>query len=158
MFAARNARGKPSYSVEGADEKSFTTDGWQSRHTKIVEEFELLEVEGISGKAGLMAVAPLLDKKYDIWGLVGYIWVLFGRLFGKHWRNPLASDDKYVCSEFGGLWALKSGVPGFEDVDLEALTQQDLLEMAADSASFQAVSHPKRASRFARWFKKSKVE
>jgi hypothetical protein len=128
-----------------------------ARKTKVVEEFNLLDGEGISGHKGLVSVAPLLDKKYDIWGLFGYMWVLIGRFFGRSWRNPLASDDKYVCSEFGGLWARDSGVPGFEDVDLETLTQQDLLEMVEDSSHFQKVSFPKRTSWWTRWFRRKKV-
>lgn len=63
-----------------------------------------------------------LGKPYSFKALIGMLWVLIARRFGKRVRNPFADGDhSYVCVE---LVAKALGIQGAEE-----MTPQDLLEL-----------------------------
>ena len=63
-------------------------------------------------------------KPYGYQELIGYIWVLIGRKFGKKWKNPLYTGEAYVCVE------LVCKMLGIEDG--ATMTPQDLYELLKD--------------------------
>lgn len=65
--------------------------------------------------------APVIDEMlrdlgaaYDYAGIVGHLWVLLGRVFGRQWENPLQRKDRWYCSEMVSYFLKECG----EDVKL----------------------------------------
>lgn len=68
----------------------------------------------------------MLGERYDYGGLLGCAWVYLGRIFKKKWNNPLDSGHAMWCSEFILSTLQASNYPGAQDLDLEAVSPEDL--------------------------------
>lgn len=62
---------------------------------------------------GFVELGKWLGRKYDFSGLIGMIFVLFGRWIRHKWFNPMASSKAMFCSEAVSNVLLWSGYPGF---------------------------------------------
>jgi hypothetical protein len=51
----------------------------------------------------------MVGGPYDYLGLLGQGWVLFGRVFGKLWSNPLQRDDAWYCAELVAHFLQEAG-------------------------------------------------
>jgi hypothetical protein len=63
--------------------------------TFIVQEIDV----AVNPTLALQLCRKWAETPYDYFGLVGEAWVQLGKLFGKHWRNPLAGKNRMFCSE-----------------------------------------------------------
>jgi hypothetical protein len=88
-------------------------------------------IELIDSKVDLMegieAYSQCLGKDYDFAGLVGGLFVMVGRAFGKVWRNPL-NTNKLTCIELTLGILTKAKYPGIEEFSKQCETPQDLLD------------------------------
>ena len=69
-----------------------------------------------------------LGSMYDFAGLIGGLWVMLGRIFRRKWKNPMRSSANVFCSEATARGLLSQKYPGFENVDPETLTPDDILK------------------------------
>ena len=79
---------------------------------------------------GLLRVcAQWLGHRYDYQGIVGFLFVVIGRLIKKRWTNPLSSPSRLFCSEAiaRGLKDMKH--PGFSDIEPSEVSPQDLFDV-----------------------------
>ena len=76
---------------------------------------------------GIEAYSQYLGKDYDFSGLIGGLFVMLGRAFGKVWRNPL-NTNKLTCIELTLGILTKAKYPGIEEFSKRCETPQDLLD------------------------------
>jgi hypothetical protein len=76
---------------------------------------------------GLKAAATWLGERYDYTGVVGMLYVLIGRYFGKKWKNVLHSPHSMFCSEAIVFVLQAARYPGADALDAESTSPQDLL-------------------------------
>jgi len=89
-------------------------------HSKIVKEITI-EISDEKCMQIESFMCESLGKPYSIMQIIGMLWVLFCRNFGKRVRNPFADGDhSYVCVE---LVANVLDIPGSEE-----MTPQDLYD------------------------------
>jgi hypothetical protein len=69
-----------------------------TKNSTVVEEITVNLNEDQHRTAELVRILDC-GKPYGYGELIGYIWVLIGRKFGKKWKNPLSKSDTYVCVE-----------------------------------------------------------
>lgn len=79
-----------------------------------------------------------LGAQYDLGGLIGFIWVLLGRWLRKTWHNPFCSSRALFCSEAVARVCQWSSYPGFEEVDPETMSPQDLIDIFEQEARQEA--------------------
>lgn len=93
------------------------------QHNKIVELVE----PGVSLVEGIKVATRWLGRDYDYLGVVGFLFVLLGRIFSLRWRNPFNTDAVF-CSEVIVYILKSSNYPGAESLNPSTITPQDLYE------------------------------
>ncbi len=79
--------------------------------------------------------AQWLDTPYDYPALLGFLWNLLGRLFGRSWRNPLSSPNALFCSEAIAQGLKDLGHPAFAARDPATVSPADLLDLVTTGRS-----------------------
>jgi hypothetical protein len=114
---------------------------WWSRFKKkntIVAQYELVnggdKWTGWRGALATSQLFPLLHSSYDFKAILGFVWVLIGKWFGRRWKNPLAQRSAYFCSELGLLWLQAAQVANVKGYDSESAWPEDVLQWCREAA------------------------
>jgi hypothetical protein len=94
------------------------------RHNLIVRVFTPRH----SLKPGLIKAGDTLGEHYDFTGLLGMLWVLFGRWLRRKWRNPWIETHAMFCSEFVAQVLQWAAYPDTEHWIPAEMTPEDLYE------------------------------
>ena len=81
--------------VMEATEGGFRVVPFSKYESQVVSIF----VPKQSIEVGLVKAVDWLGEHYDYEGLIGMIWVEFGRWLKRKWHNPLHASDSMFCSE-----------------------------------------------------------
>lgn len=84
----------------------------------------------VSLDAAVTQAEDWLGEGYDWGGLLGFTWVLLGRLLKRKWANPLNSSKALFCSEANTKIIQLAGWPGSEALVPSATSPNDLLMFA----------------------------
>jgi hypothetical protein len=88
----------------------------------------------------LAAVREDFERPYDVFGLVGMMWVLFMSWLGRKAKNPLASNKGLFCSEFVAQIFKKAALAEATEWDPEAMSPKAVeAYCAAHPELFEAV-------------------
>lgn len=88
---------------------------------------------------GLHYSIQRVGDAYDYVGIVGMIWVMFGRWLRKKWSNPFAKPRAAWCSEFIVRMDIDHVIPEWMGLDPETTTPQDLDRLCRLNTSFYPV-------------------
>jgi hypothetical protein len=88
----------------------------------IYEEF-VIPVSGATKKSVMQGAIDKCGSPYGIGQCLGFLWILFMRLFGKRVKNPLYSGSSYFCSEMVSDVLTEIGVG---DLDPSAMDPKDV--------------------------------
>ncbi len=88
---------------------------------------------------GVAVAGSWLGSRYDFAGIFGMIVVLLGRWLHLKWKNPAQSARAMFCSEAVVRALQAAHHPGFEKVDPDDLSPQDLLERLEDDPNCHVV-------------------
>jgi hypothetical protein len=103
------------------------------KKNKVIKKFKpLVDISG-----GLKASIKLLNEGYDYVGFIGYIPVIIARYFKKSIKNPIASSNKLICSEFVLMLDTYGEIPEWNKLDKRSTDPETLLENCGPS--FQEV-------------------
>lgn len=94
---------------------------------EINDIMELVPPEGVDLNLGMPALGMSLNEGYDYLSLVGRIWVLFMRKFGKSVKNPFGDKGRDCCVE-NQLRLLQAAGALSQDIDTEVETPQSVYE------------------------------
>lgn len=75
---------------------------------------------------GFVASFKQLGQPYGYLVLLGMAFVMLGRKFGKHWKNPLKSAHSMICSERNATILAASGYPHAAMLDAASTSPEDL--------------------------------
>lgn len=108
-----------------------------SRSNKVVGEFvPLNDVD-----EGVYEMFSHVGKSYDYSAFFGFIPVIIAsRWFKKKIKNPLASPQELICSEFLTLLRTGGGIPEWDHLDPETTTPEDLLKICKREESFTRIA------------------
>jgi len=98
-------------------------DAFQKKH-KIITIVDLAHPMDM----GVKEAAQWLGFRYDYLGLLGELFVEFGRWFKRKLKNPLNDPKAMFCSEAVVRVLQASSYPGSETLDASATSPQDLLD------------------------------
>lgn len=94
---------------------------------KIIAEYKVNLVEEKEQDA-LSYAFKKVDQPYDYLAIVGFLWVLILKSFGKKAKNPFPNRSAYFCSEIA-IEALKAAdFPGADALDRELTSPEDIME------------------------------
>ena len=79
-------------------------------------------------EVGLAKSVDWLGEAYDYTGLIGMMWVEFGRWIKRKWHNPLHSSNAMFCSEAVVRVLQDSNYPGADQFDPTSTDPEMLLE------------------------------
>lgn len=88
----------------------------------VVAEFEIPVSDATKQKVVQNAIGKL-GAPYGVLQIVGFVWVLFMRIFGKKVSNPLYSANSFFCSELTDEELQEMGMNG---LDPSASSPKDL--------------------------------
>lgn len=72
------------------------------------------------------------DKPYDFISLVGFLWVIINKSFGRKTKNPFSSAGAYFCSELL-VQTLKAGkFPNTDNLNSDNISPEDFLEFISN--------------------------
>lgn len=76
-----------------------------------------------------------LGQPYDRLAIVGFLWVILNRVFGRKVRNPFRNKSAYFCSELlvGALRA--ANFPGSYKLGMEKTSPDDLMKFIEKSGA-----------------------
>jgi hypothetical protein len=113
--------------------KFETRERWLN-HNKVIKvhRFKVDVTRGVQSALGF------LNTRYDYVGLFGYLPVMLARWFGRIIKNPLASANAQVCSEFLLHVDAFDEVKEWNDLEWETTSPTDLMLAAKDT--FEEVS------------------
>jgi hypothetical protein len=77
-----------------------------------------------------------LDEPYNFLGIVGMIWVAFGRWCGKKWSNPIRNTSSMFCSEGVSDVMQDGGVPLANGIDPQSESPEALVEFFGDKVQW----------------------
>lgn len=86
--------------------------------------------------SGIIHSVHHLGDKYDYVGLFGMIWVIVARWLGKKIKNPWASANAVICTEFVLHLDHNKLIKEWKKLDIEATTPQQLLDATRASHLF----------------------
>jgi hypothetical protein len=93
---------------------------------KVVKEYKLEVPEAVKVKTLQFAIDHL-GAPYGVMQLVGFMWVILCRKFGKKVKNPIQNGPKaYVCSEIVAEMLKHLGYP--MEGDMDTITPKDVDE------------------------------
>jgi len=73
-----------------------------------------------------------LYKPYDFAALLGFLWVIANRSFGRNISNPFPSKSSYYCSELMVRALQEIKFPGTDRIDPNLVSPEDLLEFLSN--------------------------
>lgn len=99
-------------------------------YERFVRENQVIDVVDLNttySESSLRRAFGWMGKRYDYLTVFGMMWVLFGRFFGKKWKNPLSSKS-IDCVE-SIVYFLRSNNAGrAHEIDPGSMTPKDLYD------------------------------
>ena len=106
----------------------------------VVVEFEVLVDVEVLDEAWSVTQYDKLNQPYSWAQIVGDAWVIFvKKITGKLIRNPLGQPWKDVCSELVLYFVRKAGIVGYERLDLETVSPEDIFEIMKNDRQFRQI-------------------
>jgi hypothetical protein len=104
------------------------------RNHTIVAEFQVIpDID----KEMMQVADKHIGESYDVFGLLGYMFVMFGRWLKLKIHNPLASKSSVVCSELICEADPLQLIPEFAMLVPADTTPKDLFDICSNGKSFK---------------------